>query len=101
MKKFYGLLIGTFVLATIFSVFGQGIAYFLSEHFLPIWPAYYLTGLTVLGVLLYLVTAFLIFRSFKKQDSTYEYLEPVVVLLFIGASGASVWSFFVTVMWWG
>ena len=53
MKKFYGLLIGSFLLATIFCVFGQGIAYFLNEHFIPIWPVYYLTGLTILGFLLY------------------------------------------------
>lgn len=101
MKKFYGLLIGSFLLATIFCVFGQGIAYFLSEYFIPIWPVYYLTGLTILGFLLYLLTALLIFSSFKKQDSTYKYLEPIVVLLFITAFSASLWSLFVTAMWWG
>ncbi|WP_282020903.1 hypothetical protein [Planomicrobium okeanokoites] len=101
MKKFYGLLIGSFLLATIFCVFGQGIAYFLNEHFIPIWPVYYLTGLTILGFLLYLLSAFLIFHSFKKQDSTYKYLEPIVVLLFIAAFSASIWSLFVTAMWWG
>ncbi len=101
MKKFYGLLIGSFLLATIFCVFGQGIAYFLSEHFIPIWPVYYLTGLTILGFLLYLLTAFLIYQLFKKQDSTFKYLEPIGVLLFITAFSASFWSLFVTAMWWG
>lgn len=101
MKKFYGFLIGSFLLATILCVFGQGIAYFLHEHFIPIWPVYYLTGLTILGFLLYVLTAFLIFRSFKKQQPTYQYLEPIVVLIFIAASCASVWALFVTAMWWG
>lgn len=101
MKKFYGVLIGSFLLATIFCVFGQWIAYFLSEHFIPIWPAYYLTALTGVGFLLYLLTAFLIFRSFKKQQPTYQYLEPIVVLLFIAGFSASVWSLIVTAMWWG
>jgi len=101
MRKFYGVLISSFLLATIFCVFGQGIAYFLNEHFLPIWPLYYLTGLTVLGILLYLLTAILIFYSFKKHPPAHQYLEPVAVLLFIAAGSASLWSFFVTVMWWG
>ncbi|WP_033542752.1 hypothetical protein [Planococcus sp. CAU13] len=101
MKKFYGVLIGSFLLATIFSVFGQGIAYFLNEHFIPISPVYYLTGLTTMGFLLYLLTAVLIFRSHRKQDSAYKYLEPIGVLLFITAFCASVWSLIVTAMWWG
>lgn len=102
MKKLYGLLIGSFLLATIFCVFGQGIAYFLSEHFVTIWwPIYYLTGLTILGFLLYLLTAFLIFHLFKKQESAHKYLEPISVLLFITALSASIWSLFVTAMWWG
>ncbi|WP_203332572.1 hypothetical protein [Planococcus beigongshangi] len=101
MKTFYGFLIGSFLLATIFSVFGQSIAYFLSEHFIPIWPVYYLTALTGLGFLLYLLTAFLIFRSFKKRQPAYQYLEPIAVLLFIAGLSASVWSIIVTAMWWG
>lgn len=101
MKKFYGVLISSFLLATIFCVFGQGIACFLNEHFLPIWPVYYLTGLTVLGFLLYLLTAILIFRSFKRRDGAYKYLEPIAVLLFIAAFSASAWALIVTAMWWG
>lgn len=101
MKRFYGLLIGSFLLATVFSVFGQGIAYFLNENFVPIWPVYYLTGLTILGFLLYLLTAFLIFYAYKNKNSTYKYLEPIMILLFISAFGASIWSLFVTAMWWG
>ncbi|QMT15983.1 hypothetical protein H1Q58_08245 [Planococcus maritimus] len=101
MKKYHGIWMASFLLATIFSIGGQGIAYSLSKHFMPIMPVYYLTGVTILGYLLYLQTAFLLFRLLKNKNFTCKYLKPIAVLLFIIALHASGWSFFVTAMWWG
>ncbi|WKA60272.1 hypothetical protein QWY16_09260 [Planococcus shenhongbingii] len=101
MKKFYAMLIGSFLLATIFCVFGQGIAYFLSEYFVSLSPIYYLTGLTIFGILLYLASGFLLFRLFTKQEAVSKNREFYLLILFTVAPSASTWSFFVTVMWWG
>ncbi|ANU23359.1 hypothetical protein [Planococcus donghaensis] len=101
MRKFYVVLLGTFLLATVFCVFGQGLAYFLSEHFVQISPVYYLTGLTILGIFLYVVTGFLVFRLFKKEEFVSKNREFYLLTLFTVAPSVSIWAFFVTVMWWG
>lgn len=101
MRNFYLALISIFVLATVFCTFGQGMAYFLSEYFIPIYPVYYLTGLTILGIFLYLVAGFMIFRLFKKQEFASNNRPFYLLILFTVAPSASIWSFFVTVMWWG
>lgn len=101
MKNFYGVLIGIFLLATVLCIFGQGMAYFLSEYFVPISPVYYLTGMTILGIFLYLVAGFLLFRLFKKQEFASNNRPFYLLILFTVGPIASIWSFFVTVMWWG
>lgn len=40
----------------------------MNEHVVMIEPVYYLTGLTILGLLLYAVTVFLIVFLFKKPE---------------------------------
>ncbi|ANU25804.1 hypothetical protein [Planococcus versutus] len=101
MRNFYVILISIFLLGTVFCVFGQGLAYFLSEYFVMIYPVYYLTGLTVLGIFLYLVAGFLVFLLFKKQEFASNNREFYLLILFTVAPSATIWSFFVTVMWWG
>ncbi|ANU10726.1 hypothetical protein A1A1_09726 [Planococcus antarcticus DSM 14505] len=90
-----------FIFATIICVFGQEIAYFLNDYVWSIAPIYYLTGLTVLGIALYLVTGVLVFLLFRKKEFVSENREIYLMLLCITAPSASVWAFFVTVMWWG
>lgn len=101
MTKLIAWVIGSFVLATILCVFGQGMAVFLSENIVAIAPVYYLTALTVLGISLYAVTAFLIFSLFQKKEFVSENREIYLMILGITAPSASVWAFFVTVMRWG
>ncbi|MFC4711757.1 hypothetical protein [Planococcus dechangensis] len=101
MRNFYLALISIFLLATVFCIFGQGMAYFLSEYFIPIYPVYYLTGLTILGIFLYLVAGSMVFRLFKKQEFASSNQAFYLFILFTVAPSASIWSFFVTVMWWG
>ncbi|WP_041061541.1 hypothetical protein [Jeotgalibacillus campisalis] len=101
MKNFNRVWIGMFLLATVLCIFGQGLAYFLSEYFIPTAPVFYLTGSTIIGILLYLVSGFLLFLLFKKQDSVSHYRDLFLLVFFIVAPGASIWSIFVTAMWWG
>ncbi|TWT07706.1 hypothetical protein FQV26_07815 [Planococcus sp. CPCC 101016] len=101
MRKISIWMIGCFLMATIICIFGQGLAYFLSENIAPIAPVYYLTGLTILGVLLYVVTGVLLYFFFKKQTITSENQGICLMILGIVAPSSSAWAFFVTVMWWG
>lgn len=101
MGKIYRILVTSLLTATILCIFGQRIAYFLSKHVIGIHPIYYLTGLTILGWLLYLVSVFLIPRLFKHQNSAYTYFRELIMVLFITAPIAVIWSIFVVAMWWG
>ena len=101
MRKLQGWLIGCFLLATNLCVFGQGMAYFFNEYFMPIAPIYYLTGITIIGISLYAVTAILIFLLFKKKEFVSDNKEIYLMVLSIIAPSASLWAFFVTAMWWG
>ncbi|MBT2569549.1 hypothetical protein [Planococcus sp. ISL-110] len=101
VKKYYAWVIGSFVVATILCVFGQGMALFLSEHVVHIEPVYYLTGLTILGISLYAVTAIFLFFLFRNQEFVSDNREIYLMILGITAPSAFSWSFFVTVMWWG
>ncbi|TWT25933.1 hypothetical protein [Planomicrobium sp. CPCC 101110] len=101
MAKMQWVLIGTVSLATFFCVCGQGTAYFLNEHFVPVPPVYYLTGSTAFGISLYLFTAFLLYGFRKNGEPLNQYLEMFLILFFAAAPIASFWAFFVTAMWWG
>jgi hypothetical protein len=46
MKQTNITLIGMMMIAVSFSIFGQGISYFLNDHFQTIEPVIYLTALT-------------------------------------------------------
>ncbi|MGM0875914.1 MAG: hypothetical protein ACQEWV_14265 [Bacillota bacterium] len=95
------LIFGSLFLATVFGIFGQGISYFMNEHFVGIPPVYYLTILTIISVFLYLVIPVLTYSSMKKQ--IIEKDKFGVYLLTIGFIGVptSLWSLFVLAMWWG
>ena len=101
MRKLQGWVVACFLLATTLCVFGQGMAYFLNEYFMPLMPIYYLTGITIIGISLYVVTAILTFFLFKKKGFISDNKEICLMVLSIIASSASLWAFFVTAMWWG
>lgn len=101
MNKTQWSLIGTLVFATIFCTCGQGMAYFLNEHFISIYPIYYLTALTVMGIFLYLVSAILLYLVFKKKEDISMKLEVFLMIFCMVAPFGIGWSFFVTVMWGG
>jgi len=101
VKKLQWSLLLSFLLASCFCIFGQGMAYFLSEHVVPVAPVYYLTGLTVAGIFLYIVSGLLLFLLIKRQEKFHTHRELYAIVLLTVAPAASLWAFFVTAMWWG
>lgn len=76
-------------------------AYFLSEYAVSVAPIYYLTGLTVAGIFLYVVSGLLLLLLIKRQEKVRTHRELYAIVLFTVAPAASLWAFFVTAMWWG
>lgn len=101
MKKLQWSLLLSFLLASYFCIFGQGMAYFLSEHTVQVAPVYYLTGLTVAGISLYIVSGLLLLLLIEQQEKFHTHRELYAIILFTVAPAASLWAFFVTAMWWG
>ena len=50
--KNHGMLVGSFILATVFGIFGQNIAYFLNENLVEVAPLFYLVVVTILSIVL-------------------------------------------------
>lgn len=94
-------LIVLFVTAVLFTMGGQGLAYFLEEQFDTGYPVYYLTGLFVAGSMLFVVaitlTNVLTKRNILWGNHSFMYLSFGYM---VGISSI-LWSFFVLVMWWG
>lgn len=88
--------------ATVLGLFGQALAYFVDENMAnDVPPIYYLTIITVISIILYLATPFLVYLlvRFKKIDNKFNdvyILGTVMVGLIV-----SLWSVFVCLMWWG
>lgn len=103
MKNFHWCLFGMLVFATYFCFWGQDLAYVLNDHVVSTFPIYYLTGLTTLGISLYLVAALSLVWLFKKKKLTdRNWLVNINLgILLLVAPYASIWAFFVTAMWWG
>ncbi|MFP3919167.1 hypothetical protein U5N28_15290 [Lysinibacillus telephonicus] len=101
MRKMNAIIFGSLILATIFGIFGQGMAYSLNENLAKIPPIYYLTVLTIISVLLYLISFVMTFLQYKKHGS--EEVNLVLYFSIIGCIGllTTCWSLFVLAMWWG
>ncbi|MDM5215097.1 hypothetical protein QUF94_27675 [Peribacillus sp. NJ4] len=91
------LILGSIILATILGIFGQGISYFMNENIAKIYPIYYLTGLTMISVFLYLVT----YISIKKQKIVKDKFGVYPLAICAIGLPTSLWSLFVLAMWWG
>ncbi|MDQ0427537.1 hypothetical protein QOZ98_000362 [Planomicrobium stackebrandtii] len=100
MKKLSGWIMVCFLLATMFCVLGQVIADFLSYYVFSIAPIHYLTGLTILGMIMYIATGILMFMLFKKKDFVSDNKEIYFMIVGITSLSASSWAFFVIVMRW-
>lgn len=66
MKRFKILMYWNMFLATILGIFGQWIAYYISNNMVKVPTVYCLTVLTVISILLFLIIPILIYRCMKK-----------------------------------
>lgn len=83
-----------FVLATIFGISAQSIAYFINDQFPSIGLMTVMSTVTFLSIGLYIITLTLLL-VFKKVEKDF-----LLVLVLIGFL-VSAWSFFVWAMWMG
>ncbi|MFN7252905.1 MAG: hypothetical protein ACK4M9_19355 [Anaerobacillus sp.] len=101
MSKTNAIIFGSLILATIFAIFGQGVAYFLNENLAEKHPIYYLTVLTITSIVLYFSSFVLIYLQYKKR----RFDKSKIALYFSVFGGISFfiscWSLFVLAMWWG
>ena len=101
MKQTNITLNGMMMIAVSFSIFGQGIAYFLNDHFETIEPVFYLTALTVISIGLYVTAPIYVYRYFKKEKIRGQKMESYLMSIAGIAIPTSLWSVFVLAMWWG
>lgn len=86
------ILWGLLVTGCLLGIFGQPIAYFLSELFGYGWPLHYLTILTVNS---YIMLLFVVGISVREK------LGILLTSTLIAGGMISIWSFFILAMWWG
>ena len=89
------------ILASILGIFGQGIAYFLNDHFLKSYPIYYLTALTITSLFLYVSSVLLIYIQYRRGKIVKNTLTISLSLMAICCPPIIFWSLFVLAMWWG
>lgn len=99
MKKLLMLTVCT-ILATILGVYGQWIAYFMSENH-PLNATYYLTACTVLSMLLYVVSYVLASILLRSKKISEWKVAGLFLAISIIAVPVSMFSFLATAMWWG
>lgn len=91
MRKHY-VLWAMLAAGCLLGIFGQWIAYFLSDLFEYGWPIHYLTIITVSS---YILLLFVVGMSMWKK------LGALLAATLIAGGFISIWSFFVLAMWWG
>ncbi|MFS0765794.1 hypothetical protein [Peribacillus phoenicis] len=95
------LIVGSFVLATVLGIYGQDLSYYMDRTIVEISPIYYLTGLTGLSIFLYLAALSLTFLFYKKQKIQKDKFGIYLAVICMIGTATSLWSTFVTAMWWG
>jgi hypothetical protein len=102
LKKWHFFILFLMIIATGLGVFGQSLAYFVDEHVANTnRSVYYLTIITVISILIYLVVPLLASLLMKLKC-----IDKKFTLLYIFGFGmigicVSFWSVFVCAMWWG
>lgn len=89
------------ILATSLGLFGQDVAYFLDTHIGVFHPLSYLTAITILSILLYIINFIqLCLLLIKNKLKGKRFMTYLTVTLLLGIP-TSLWSIFVLAMWWG
>ncbi|VDG99056.1 Uncharacterised protein [Lysinibacillus sphaericus] len=87
--------------ATFLGGYGQKYAYYLNDHFLDINPLIYLTGQTVISILLYILSWIIAYRMVMKRERISGWISLLFSVLVVMGGGVSLWSILVTALWWG
>ena len=89
------------LVAIILGVYGQSIAYYISDTVEWVSPIYCLTALTVISITLFLITPILIYRYMKIEGHNKPKLIPFIIISSLIGTLISMFSLFATIMWWG
>ncbi len=92
---------GIMVLATILGVYGQDISYYINNIIENFSPLFYLTIITLISILLFLIPPMLIFQFYKKQKDEDKKFNLYFGINAVICATTSAFSLFVLVMWWG
>lgn len=101
MKKTTIILWILFMFSIVFGLFGQGIAYFLNDTMYQIHPIFYLTIVTFVGIVFFLLSCMLLYVQSKKGLIKEEVFHALLTLFLATGIAVTLWSLFVLIMWWG
>ncbi|MGL5692820.1 MAG: hypothetical protein ACRCXA_01995 [Peptostreptococcaceae bacterium] len=102
VKKFKFFICINIILATIIGVYAQDITYYIIDDSLARNTfLYWLTILTVLSIVLFLVTPILIYRFVEKISTEKRIFIPYLIVNSLIGILTSIFSIFVLVMSWG
>jgi len=90
---------GIIILATMLGVYGQDISYYINNSIDNFSPLFYLTIITLLSILLFLIPPMLITRFNKKQKNEVEIFNLYFGFNAVIGAMTSAFSLFVLVMW--
>ncbi|AVR00113.1 hypothetical protein ACTWPF_05255 [Oceanobacillus sp. M65] len=101
MTKADASVLGMFGVAILTGFCAQSIAYFLNDYLFKSYPIYYLTGTSIISLLLYLSSFVFTYIQFKKQRIEKDRMEAYFAIFGILGLLTYSWSFIVLAMWWG
>ncbi|MBT2657913.1 hypothetical protein J7E81_22170 [Bacillus sp. ISL-18] len=97
MKMVHFLIWVLLIIATVLGVNGQSLAYFMDELFKTNRALNYLTVLTIISVLIYIVIPLFAYLKIRVKKFALIYIFGFGIIGFC----ISGWSVFVCAMWWG
>lgn len=100
MKKETILIFSSLTVAALLGIYGQDLAYFLDGMKEIKLPVYYLTGITLVSILLFITTLFLIYTFVIHEKIKKTRLVPYIFLTLLIGIPTSLFSLFAVAMWW-
>ena len=88
------------IMALLLGVYGQDISYFIDANIFSLSPVYYLTDITMISIILFLMPYMIITKLNKKLETEGKQLDLFFVINSLVGIITSVWSLFVLIMWW-
>lgn len=89
------------IVATILGLKAQSISYFVFYNIIKIDLIYFLTGITIISMLLFLILQILIYKFTKMAKNKDKGLDIYLGVNMLVGFIISSWSFFIMIAWWG